>query len=575
MPTSFVGAESYLAVDLGSVFTRACLFDLVDNQYRFIAGGFAPSTFQAPFRDIGECFHQALQDLQRICGRIILDQNANLIVPSNSEDGSGIDRLVVTFSGGSELRVVVAGLLDEVSLQSARRLAATVGARVVEALGFSDSRSPEMQIDALLAAKPDLVILAGGTERGANRSVLKTAEILAFVCQILANGKKPEILYVGNSALAKRLKEGMSRFAKIEVAPNIRPTVDAENLGPAQEVLAQVITRIRSEQVGGFQGLAGFGSAPMMPTSLAYGRLIRYLSYLYDPTRGVMGVDLGANSTTTAAAISGKLMLNVAPLGMGANISQILCNSTIQEISQWIALDIPEDVIRDYIQQKSLYPSAVPDSLETAAIEQAIARQTLRLVMRQMQSTWPGIPFAYEPYLASGSVLTRGVSHTTSLLTLLDGLQPVGITTLVLDQNGLIPALGAIARLNSLLPVQVLESGAFMSLGTVIAPLSSSRVGAKILRARLEYEQGGETAYDILQGTITLLPLPAGQMARIHLETLGRTELDPFGKHRTTSFKVVGGTCGVIIDARGRPLTLPSDAGRRREWLNKWTSSLE
>jgi len=34
--------------------------------------------------------------------------------------------------------------------------------------------------------------------------------------------------------------------------------------------------------------------------------------------------------------------------------------------------------------------------------------------------------------------------------------------------------------------------------------------------------------------------------------------------------KVIGGSLGVIIDARGRPLRMLAEPSRRRELLNKW-----
>jgi hypothetical protein len=40
-------------------------------------------------------------------------------------------------------------------------------------------------------------------------------------------------------------------------------------------------------------------------------------------------------------------------------------------------------------------------------------------------------------------------------------------------------------------------------------------------------------------------------------------------------FKIVGGVCGAVIDARGRPLGLPDDAVKRREMLLRWSQSLE
>ena len=53
MPTSLINADSLLAIDVGAVSTRAMLFDVVDGRYRFLPGGTAPSTAEAPFFGIG------------------------------------------------------------------------------------------------------------------------------------------------------------------------------------------------------------------------------------------------------------------------------------------------------------------------------------------------------------------------------------------------------------------------------------------------------------------------------------------------------------------------------------------
>jgi glycerol kinase len=53
MPASLVQNESILAIDVGATSTRAVLFDVVEGQYRFVASGQAPSTAEAPFKDIG------------------------------------------------------------------------------------------------------------------------------------------------------------------------------------------------------------------------------------------------------------------------------------------------------------------------------------------------------------------------------------------------------------------------------------------------------------------------------------------------------------------------------------------
>jgi hypothetical protein len=58
------------------------------------------------------------------------------------------------------------------------------------------------------------------------------------------------------------------------------------------------------------------------------------------------------------------------------------------------------------------------------------------------------------------------------------------------------------------------------------------------------------------------------------LQGLNSTWLDPRARKSSLNFKVVGGVCGAVIDARGRPLALPADDARRRDLLKKWSLSL-
>jgi len=139
----------------------------------------------------------------------------------------------------------------------------------------------------------------------------------------------------------------------------------------------------------------------------------------------------------------------------------------------------------------------------------------------------------------------------------------------ILDQNNLLPILGAAAGRNSLLPVQVVGSGAFISVGTVVSPLVRTAYGAQILRARLIYEDGTEARMDLKFGALELLPLPSPQNARLILQPTGHADVG-FGPGRSGEVTATGGALGVVFDGRGRPLDLPSDAVRRRELIKKW-----
>jgi hypothetical protein len=150
----------------------------------------------------------------------------------------------------------------------------------------------------------------------------------------------------------------------------------------------------------------------------------------------------------------------------------------------------------------------------------------------------------------------------------------VGVTTFVLDQNNLGAALGSIASFNTVLPVQVLESGALLNLGTAICPISQARYGTPIMRVKVEYERGNETSMEVTQGSIAALPVQAGQKVGIYLQGMNRTLVDPRNQKTSMNFKVVGGACGIVIDARSRPIKLPPDDARRRDMLKKWAMAL-
>jgi hypothetical protein len=453
-------------------------------------------------------------------------------------------------------------------------LAASVYGKIVDSIGLNDHRRLEVQLDSILQAEPDLIIMAGGTENGASRSVLKMLELITLVCRMLPQEKRPTVIFAGNRALAKKIKESLEKWTTVQIAPNIRPTIDSEDLGPAQEILAQAVTQIRNVQIGGLQSIGSISSLTPIPTGQAFGRIIRFLSQIYDPARGVLGVDVGSSSTIMAAAVAGKLKLNVFSFGVGSGASQILQGCPVADVVRWLPMHVPDAVVRDYLYQKSLYPAMIPMTSETLSIEQSMARQSIRMAAQNILARWPGMSMSFEPILASGAILSQTASPVQSLLMLLDGLQPVGITSFFLDQNGLIAGLGAVAQINNVLPVQVLESGALLNLGTVISPISQARYGTPILQVRMEYEDGNETRAEVRQGSMVSLPLRAGQNAHIHLNPLRRTIINPHSQRGGGSFKITGGICGAVIDARGRPLILPPDAARRRDLIKKWTIML-
>ena len=577
MPTSLVQNESILAIEVGSATTRAALFDVVEGQYRFVAAGKAPSTAEAPFRDIGIGVREAISSLQEITGGRLLGQNGSLIAPSQP-DGSGVDSVVATISAGPIVRTVIVGLLTDVSMESARRLAESTYSRVVEALDLSDRRKPERQLDAILRARPDLVILTGGTDGGASRSMMKMLETVGLACYLMPRQKRPMALYAGNRELAGDVQELLGEHTgMLKISHNVRPALDEEDATSASGELAALFVNLRQRQLKGVDELNIWTGGNILPTSYAQGRMVRFLSRQYESTRGLLSVNVGASATTVAAGFGGGLVLRTYPqFGLGENLSGLLQHTDLESIMRWLPLDISPNTLREYLFQKSLYPGTIPATSDDQAIAQAITRQVMHLAVRAARRSFPSGGRASRDVLppldliiAGGGAVSDGLSLGQSLLMLLDAIQPVGILPILIDQNNLLPLLGGAAARNNYLPVQVIDSGAFIGLGTVVSVTASAKYGEQILRAKMTYSDGTDARVDLKFGGLEVLPLPGGQSARLSLQPLQRADAG-LGPGRSGSVTVTGGAMGVVIDGRGRPLQLPSDPVRRRETIKKW-----
>ena len=582
MPSSLVDGNSLLAIDVGAANTRAVLFDVVEGEYRFVASGTAPTTAEAPFKDVSEGARDAILNLQTILGKTLLDASRGLITPSQA-NGSGVDALVVTLSAGAAIKTVVVGLLKDVSLESARRLTESTYARIVETIGLNDLRKPDQQIDSIMRARPDLVVITGGTDGGASRSIQKLLEPVGLASFLLPQEKRPAVLFAGNEKIGPAIKTLVGSLSPaLHFSPNVRPSLETEDLEPAQRELARMVINIRKRQIKGVDLLDLWSGGHLLPTAYATGRMVRFLSKVYGSDKGILSVDLGTSAAIISAAFKNKSTLNVYPqFGLGENLPGLLNYTTLEDILRWSSLDISTDVLRDYLYQKSLYPSTIAATKEDLAMAQAVARQSLYLAMqsarrdfpRNIASIKPTLTPLFEPILAGGASLSDASRPGQGLLLLLDSLQPVGVTTVILDQNNLLPLLGAAASQNNILPVQVLESGAFLSVGTVVSPVVSASYGTPILRGKLVYENGTEARVELKYGTLETLPLSSGEAGKLTVQCLRGADVG-FGPGRTGTIPVSGGALGVVFDGRGRPLDLPTDAVRRRELIKKWNWTL-
>src|SRR5579859_400803 len=360
MSANSSSADTVLCVDFVTANTRALLFDVVEAGYRFVGYGEAPSTINAPYRDASEGLHHALETLQRITGRQVLDDHAHLIMPATS-DGRGVDGFVATSSAGPAVRAVLVGLLPDVSLASARRIAASSYINVLDTFSLGDVRGEDEQIDAVIAARPELLIIAGGSDGGATRALLKLVETVSLACHLLPPGTRTKALFVGNADLQPRMNELLARVSTVRVAANVQPELGREQLGLANSELGHVYEELRLEQVGGFAQLAQWAGGRIYPTAQAQGTFVRFLSRLPAWSRGVLSVDVGASATTVAAAWNGDLRLSVQTnLGLGAGAAAALAENPVEMTTRWMPSAVTDDAFREFAWDKASHAATVP-----------------------------------------------------------------------------------------------------------------------------------------------------------------------------------------------------------------------
>lgn len=572
-----LAADTILAADFGTASTRVSLFDVVEGVYRFIGHGEAPSTVGPPYQEASEGMRHALLELQAITGRAMLDDNARLVMPATA-DGRGVDTFVATASAGPAVRAVLLGLLPDVTLESARSTAATSYISVMDTFSLGDRRREDKQIDAVLAARPELIVIAGGTDGGASEALLKLVETVSLACHLLPPETKLKVLYVGNAALKDRIGELMGRVASVHSAPNVQPELGVEVLDPARAELGRIFEELRLEQIGGFLQLAQWAGGHILPTVQAEGHLLRFLSRLPEWPRGVLGVNVGSASTSMGAAFGGELFLSVRPdLGVGHHAAAVLADTPLNQMTRWIPFEVSDEAMRDFILNKSLYPHTVPTDVNDLYFEHALARQTIRSALRRARAEWPEsaprprgdlLPW-FSLILGSGAVVGRVPRPGLAALILLDALQPSGITRLVLDPFHLAAALGAIAHINPLAVAQIYSSLAFLDLGTAVSAVGWGRVGELACQAKLVTELGAESEVEVPFGSLEVIPLPLGQSGKLTLRPRAGFNLG-FGQGRVRTIQIKGGAVGVIIDARGRPVAFPKAPDKRYETVQQW-----
>jgi hypothetical protein len=159
-------------------------------------------------------------------------------------------------------------------------------------------------------------------------------------------------------------------------------------------------------------------------------------------------------------------------------------------------------------------------------------------------------------------------------LLLLDALEPAGVSKVAFDVGGVAATLGALAARHPLAAVDVVEYDAFLNLGTVVAPFGTAQPGEVALRVKVNCSDGRVIQREVAYGSLSVIPLGLGERAMLELHPTRRFDVGLSEPGRGATAEAEGGILGIVIDARGRPLSLPADDQRRRQLVQSWLADL-
>jgi len=252
--------KTILATDCGSTTSKARLFERRGDEYRFVVSGEAPTTVEAPFEDVTLGVRNAIREIEELTGRRLLSDKG-IIVPSKS-DQEGVDLYVTTSSAGGGLQMMVAGVMKSMTAESAERVALGAGAIVMDVMAVNDGRQVHQRIERMRDLRPDMILLAGGTDGSLVPQVVEVAELIASAKPTprLGTGYDLPIVYAGNIEARHVIKRLFNDRYALEIVDNIRPSLDLEVSEPAREAIHECFMAHVMSHAPGYDKLMKVGT---------------------------------------------------------------------------------------------------------------------------------------------------------------------------------------------------------------------------------------------------------------------------------------------------------------------------
>ena len=207
-------------------------------------------------------------------------------------------QVLATSSAAGGLRMTVHGLTARMTAMAAREAALGAGG-VVEYQTAGRLRAHDVK--AIEAARPNLIMLAGGVEGGDVETILYNAEQLAGL------SIRPIVIYAGNSAVCAEGCEILASAGfRVRVTPNVYPSIDQLDIVPARAVIHDAF----EEHITRAPGMGRIGelvTGSILPTP---GAVLVAAERLAETLGDLVVIDVGGATTDVHSVTDGSIEMN-------------------------------------------------------------------------------------------------------------------------------------------------------------------------------------------------------------------------------------------------------------------------
>jgi uncharacterized protein (TIGR01319 family) len=279
MCTSICGSKGevfmrvdYLIAEIGSTTTVVTAFKIMDEDISVVAQGKHYTTVLDGDVNIG--LAKAIEDIESTIGEAL-----------------SWNRMLAASSAAGGLKITVHGLVQDMTVKAAGEAALGAGGIIKM---VTAGRLRERDVKKIRDIKPNLIMLAGGTDYGERETALYNAEILRE-----AELKIP-LVYCGNTANRDEIKE-IFAGQEIYIIDNVYPRIDELNVEPARRVI-QMAFEANIIKAPGMNRIKDMVDGAILPTP---GAVMESAKLLYDLIGDLLVLDVGGATTDVHSVTEG------------------------------------------------------------------------------------------------------------------------------------------------------------------------------------------------------------------------------------------------------------------------------